>query len=180
VTTTASLVKRFESCPLGAAGWRQFEDVCIDTLKFLFVPPLIEPIVQGRTHSGIDRRDAIFPNRNDGQQNNNWSRMLRELQARMVLVEFKNYDLEEIGKDEVNQARNYLTKPMGKLAIICSPRLPNRSAHIKRNGIFSEDGKIILFVTVEHLKEMLFIKERGEDPSDLIMDLVERFYIQHE
>jgi len=27
---------------------------------------------------------------------------------------------------------------------------------------------------------MLFIKERGEDPSDLIMDMVERFYIQHE
>jgi len=27
---------------------------------------------------------------------------------------------------------------------------------------------------------MLFIKERGEDPSDLIMDLVERFYVQHE
>ena len=24
---------------------------------------------------------------------------------------------------------------------------------------------------------MLFIKERGEDPSDLIMDLVERFYL---
>jgi hypothetical protein len=37
-----------------------------------------------------------------------------------------------------------------------------------------------LFVTVDHLKEMLFIKERGEDPSDLIMDLVERFYVQHE
>jgi len=27
---------------------------------------------------------------------------------------------------------------------------------------------------------MLFIKERGEDPSDLVMDLVERFYLQHE
>jgi len=57
---------------------------------------------------------------------------------------------------------------------------PDRSAHIKRNTIFSEDGKVILFVTVAHLKEMLFIKERGEDPSDLIMDLVERFYVQHE
>lgn len=179
MTTTAALIRRLETCPPGATGWRQFEDVCIDTLKFLFVPPLTEPIVQGRSYSGIDRRDAIFPNRNDDQQSN-WSRLHRELRARMILVEFKNYDVEEIGKDEVNQARNYLTKPMGKLGIICSPRLPDRSAHIKRNGIFSEEGKVILFVTVEHLKEMLFIKERGEDPSDLVMDLLERFYVQHE
>jgi hypothetical protein len=49
---------------------------------------------------------------------NNWDRLHRELQARMVLVEFKNYDAEDVGKDEVNQTRNYLTKPMGRLAII--------------------------------------------------------------
>lgn len=177
--TAVTLIRRLETCPSGTAGWKQFEDVCIDTLKCLFVPPLIEPIVQGRTYSGIDRRDAIFPNRND-DHHGNWSRLQRELQARLILVEFKNYDTEDVGKDEVNQVRNYLTKPMGRLAIICSPRLPDRSAHLKRNAVFSEDGKVILFVTVEHLKEMLFIKERGEDPSDLVVDLVERFYVQHE
>ena len=69
---------------------------------------------------------------------------------------------------------------MGKLAIMCCNRQPNHAAHIKRNTIFSEDGKVILFVTREQLIEMLFIKERGEDPSDLIMDMVERFYLQHE
>jgi hypothetical protein len=30
------------------------------------------------------------------------------------------------------------------------------------------------------LKEMLYMKERGEDPVDLIMDTVERFYIEWE
>lgn len=177
--TAASLVQRLESCPRGWDGWREFEEVCIDTLKFLFVPPLSEPIVEGRTYSGTDRRDAIFPNRADSDPGN-WGRLHRELQARLVLFEFKNYESQDIGKDEITQARNYLTKPMGRLAIICSRRLPNRSAHIKRNAIYSEDGKVILFVTVNHLKEMLFIKERDEDPSDLIMDLLERFYVQHE
>ena len=56
----------------------------------------------------------------------------------------------------------------------------NDAAHIKRNTIFSVDHKVILFVTSEHLLEMLSIKERGEDPSDLIMDMIERFYLQHE
>lgn len=63
--------------------------------------------------------------------------------------------------------------------MVCSKR-PAGSAHSKRNSIYSEDGKVILFLSKEHLIEMLYIKERGEDPSDLIMDLVEEFYLQHE
>jgi hypothetical protein len=35
-------------------------------------------------------------------------------------------------------------------------------------------------MTTEQLIEMLFIKERGEDPSDLIIDIIELFYLQHE
>jgi hypothetical protein len=46
--------------------------------------------------------------------------------------------------------------------------------------VYSEDGKVIVFLTVEHLKEMLYMKERGEDPADLMMDAIERFYIAWE
>jgi hypothetical protein len=165
--------------PKGALGWRQFELAGLDVLRHLFVPPLSEPISQPRTYSGIDRRDAIFPNRNIGSANQ-WGHLLSELEARLVLVEFKNYDQTEVGKDEVNQTRNYLTKPMGRLALMITATEPNGAAHQKRNSVYSEDGKVILFLTVSHLEEMLYIKERGEDPADLIMDLVERFYINWE
>lgn len=98
----------------------------------------------------------------------------------MILCEFKNYDSEEIGKDEINQTRNYLTKHIGRLALLCCNKEPCKAAHIKRNTIFSEEGKVILFLMKDHLKEMLFIEERGEDPADLIIDLLEWFYLQHE
>lgn len=179
MTEAQRIRKRLEDCPAGYEGWKEFEDSCIEVLSFLFVPPLIKPIIQSRTYSGIDRRDAVFPNRNI-DQSNNWGHLLRELSARMVLFEFKNYDNDEIGKEEVNQTRNYLTVPMGKLGIMCCSRKPNNSAYIKRNTIFSEDKKVILFLMREQLIEMVFIKERGEDPSDLIMDMVEMFYLQHE
>ncbi len=178
-TPEAALRARLDAVPRGMAGWRQFEDVATDVLRHLFVPPLAAPIVQARSYSGIDRRDAIFPNRNHGMSNH-WGKLLQELDARMVLVEFKNYDSEEVGKDEVNQTRNYLTKPLGRLALMVSAKEPNREAHIKRNTVYSEDGKVILFLGVKHLKEMLYMKERGEDPADLIMDAVERFYIEWE
>jgi hypothetical protein len=134
------LRRRLDSCPAGIGGWKQFEDACIDTLRHLFVPPLTEPILQPRSYSGIDRRDVVFPNRNIGSSNN-WGKLYQELQARMILFEFKNYDREDIGKEEVNQARNYMTKPMGRLGILCCNYLPNHAAHVKRNSIFSEEGK---------------------------------------
>lgn len=172
-------VDRLLSCPSGYAGWKEFEDTCIEILSYLFVPPLYAPKVQPRTFSGIDRRDAVFPNRNFGATTT-WGILLQELDARMILFEFKNYDLTEIGKDEVDQTRNYLTQPMGRLAIMVCSKIPNESAHIRRNTVFSSEKKVILFLTKDHLKEMLFIKERGEDPADLIIDLVEWFYLQHE
>jgi hypothetical protein len=176
-----SLRQRLEQCPPGREGWKEYEDACIEALQYLFVPPLRKPHIQARTYSGIDRRDAVFPNWNKGTDNNNWGRIYDELEARMVLFEFKNYDTEEIGKDETNQTRNYLQKQWGKLAIMCCNKMPNEAAHIKRNSIHHEDdGKVILFVTTELLIEMLFIKERGEDPSDLIMDMIDRFYLQYE
>jgi hypothetical protein len=179
VTPEEIIRRRLLACPAGPAGWREFEDAALAALKYLFVPPLTEPIVQPRTYSGIDRRDAVFPNRNlDG--GGHWTQLLQELGARMVLVEFKNYDTEEIGKEEVNQTRNYLRKPMGKLAILVTNKVPGDAAHVRRNTIFSEDGTVILFITTQHLIEMLDIKERGEDPADLIMDTIERFYLQHE
>ncbi len=173
------LIDRLRSCPLGMEGWSEYENICIDILNYLFVPPLSPPKIQPRTYSGIDRRDAVYPNRNF-DNNCSWGKLYSELDARMILFEFKNYDKSDIGKEEVNQTSSYLTRPMGKLAIMICSKLPDHSAHIKRNSIYSEYGKVILFVTKEELEEMLYIKERGEDPADLLIDLLEWFYLQHE
>ena len=179
MTTVPELVDRLNSCPPGHVNWSDFEVICVDILQYLFVPPLQPPIIQPRSYSGIDRRDAVFANRED-TGTSTWAKIRRELNARMLLFEFKNYDRTEVGKDEIVQVKNYLRNPMGKLAIICSTKLPNNAAHIKRNTIFSDDGIVILFLTKEKLEEMLYIKERGEEPADLIMDEIEKFYLQHE
>lgn len=179
MSVATDLIRRLKSCPLGRAGWSDFENICIEILNYLFVQPLSLPKIQPRTYSEIDRRDAVYPNRNF-DTNCIWGQLYNELKVRMILIEFKNYDKSGIGKDEVNQTRNYLTDPMGKLAIMVCSKLPNEAAHIKRNTVFSVEGKVILFITKDELEEMIYIKERGEDPADLIIDLVEYFYLQHE
>ena len=179
MSVVSDLVRRLNDCPAGSPGWAQFESVCIDILTFLFVPPLSPPKIQPRTYADTDRRDAVFPNRQD-IGSGAWAKIFRELEARLILFEFKNYDATEIGKDEINQTRNYLTPAMGRLAIICSNKAPNKQAHRKRNTIFAEEKKVILFLSKDKLEEMLYIKERGDDPGDLILDEIEWFYLQHE
>jgi hypothetical protein len=180
---SATKAKKFaaalDNCPLGEPGWRQFESVCIDVLTWLFVPPLRAPHIQSRTINGTERRDAVFPNRNLNATAN-WGYLHHKLEAELILFEFKNYDFSAVGATEVTQTNGYMRSSMGKLGILCCATVPEISAFRKRNTIFSENGRIILFLTKQHLKEMLFIKERGEDPSDLILDLVEEFKLQHE
>jgi len=46
--------------------------------------------------------------------------------------------------------------------------------------VFNQEKKVILFLTTNHLREMLDIKDRGGDPSVFILDAVDSFLIQHE
>lgn len=177
--TPAELIVDIQACPHGVPGWRAFEDAGTAALTYLFVPPLSEPTIQPRSFSGIDRRDAVFPNRNM-TGDTFWGQLQVELKARLVLVEFKNYDIHALGKDEVDQTRNYLTKPYGKLGLICCRNEPSKEALLRRNQVYTQEEKVILFVTEEDLCEMLRMKERGEDPARLIVEMIELFYMQHE
>jgi hypothetical protein len=170
---------RLRACPIGSSGWKEFEDACIEALTFLFVPPLVTPHIQTRSLSGIDIRDAVFPNREFGGESV-WGKIYTEFRARMVLFEFKNYDRMDIGKEEVNQVLNYMKSDWGNIAILCTNKEPNKQAHIRRNNIYTEHKKFIAFVTIDRLIEMVSIKERREDPAGLIMDLVEKFYLERE
>lgn len=185
MSTVNDFIKRLDTCPPGTAGWRIFEDLCVEILDYLFTPAITLHSTQTRTYSGIQRRDAVYSNRNITPSGlpmtKNWHHLYEELKARLILFEFKNYDTSEITQDEINQTRNYMSKPMGNLAILIANKKPTDHAHRHRNTVFTQDnGKVILLMTKDELKEMLAIRERGEDPSDLILDMLEDFYLQHE
>lgn len=175
----AQLRRRLNTCPPGHAGWQEYQDAGLATLIYLFVPPLMPPRVQPRTLAGTDRRDAIFPNR-IVDANTSWGLLYRELSARLVLIEFKNYDRLGIGKDETDQVRNYMKPTMGRLAMICCNKPPQHEALARRNQIYSLEGKVILFLTTTDLMEMLDMKGRGEDPAGFVVDSYETFLIEHE
>src|SRR5262245_61353483 len=127
--TAAELLNQLDACPKGVARWRTYEDVATAILKFLFVPPLTDPTIQARSFSGIDRRDAVFGNR-QMTPDSIWGQLRIELDARMPLFEFKNFD-GEVGKEEVDQTRNYLTGTIGRFGVVCSRTQPSHQALLR-------------------------------------------------
>ncbi|XPV70550.1 MAG: TIR domain-containing protein [Halarcobacter sp.] len=168
------LIKRLDECPEGKEGWKIYEDICVDILNYLFVPPLGKPKIQSRRESGIDIRDAIYPNRNS---NENWKFIRDDYDAKYIVFEFKNYSKNgsEIDKSVLLQIDDYLKQTIGRFGIICSKKLPNQSGIEKRKDIFIEKNKLIIFLNNEHLREMLLRKYKNDDPSDVIIDLIDDF-----
>ena len=143
--------------PTRESGWRDFEKVCIDTLEYLFVPPLLKPRSQSGDLLGPRRRDAVLANRMT-DHSNNWGRLYHELGARMIPFEFKNYDLEDIGTGEVDQAAKYMEKHFNKFAVICCNKKPSEHGLLARKEQFTKNEKLILFLTVPDLLQMISIR----------------------
>ena len=171
------LMKELDNCSEGMSGWKDYENICIKIFSHLFVPPLKEPKIQSRRESGIDIRDAIFPNRSSDE---NWKFVRDDYDAKYIVVEFKNYskDGSEIDKQVVLQIADYLKQTIGRFGIICSKKAPDKSGLEKRKDIFIENNKLILFLCNEDLKEMLLRKYKKLDPSDVIIDLIDDFNLK--
>jgi len=170
-------IKRLDSCPEGKAGWKEYEDICLEILNYLFIPPLGKPKIQSRRESGVDVRDAIYPNRNS---NENWKFLRNDYDAKYIVFEFKNYSQEgsEIDKHVLLQIDDYLKKTIGRFGVICSKKKPNKSGIEKRKDVFIENNKLILFLNNEDIKEMLLRKHKGMDPSDVIIDIIDDFNLK--
>ena len=171
------LMKELDDCPEGKNGWRDYEDICIKILSHLFVPTLEEAKIQSRRESGIDIRDAIFPNRSDDK---NWKFVRDCYDARYIVFEFKNFSVkgDEIDKQVVLQIADYLKQTIGRFGIICSKKSPNNSGLEKRKDVYIENQKLILFVSNDNLKEMLLRKYKNMEPSDVIMGLIDDFNLK--
>lgn len=171
------LIKRLDECPQDNSGWKEYENTCIEVLNYLFVPPLGEPKIQSRRESGIDVRDAIYPNRNT---NENWRFIREDYEAKYIVFEFKNYSDDgcDIDKQTVLQIDDYLKKTIGRFGIVCSRKEASKSGLEKRKEIFIEHNKLVLFLSNDHLKEMLLRTHKKMDPSDVIIDMIDDFNLK--
>jgi hypothetical protein len=146
------LIEKLKKCKPGRANWKNYEDTCIQIVRFLFVPPFKNVYEQSRTESGDTKRDAVLPN---NQYDGFWQCLRQEFECKHVICEFKNY-LTQASKDQLNQLRLYLSRPtIGRFVLLFIRKPPSRQLLEARRRAYEEHKILILILDDKVVEEML-------------------------
>lgn len=147
-----TLGRKLENCAAGQEYWRKYEDLCMDILRFLFVPPFRNVLVQVRSADRHERRDAILPN---NQYSGFWQIIREEFNSRHIVCEFKN--LRGVGsKASVNQLRIYLSKPtIGRFGLLFVRKLPGKGLLQAQRDAYEQSNILILILDDGKVQKLL-------------------------
>jgi hypothetical protein len=169
----AELATKLAGLPSGRGTWRDFEDLCIEILNYVFIPPFRTPDIQSRSEDGLDRRDAIYPLT---LGNPIWDRIQSECKSRMVVAEFKNYG-DPPSQKEVESIEQYLfPKAMRSFGIVCARKEPDASALKARRRAWLHRDVLIVFLSDESLRNLLLMRAANENPAQVIDDQIDEFF----
>jgi hypothetical protein len=159
------IIYSLKICKPGIQHWKQYEEVCIDALNFIFVPPFKTVIPQQSTSDGHERRDAIIPN---NQTTGFWKFIREEFQSRHIVCEFKNKS-ETLSKKDVEQLRIYLSnKSLGRFGLLFSRKYPSSSVLTALRQAYEQADILILVINDRVLESLIKIKSFMGDPNDLL------------
>lgn len=165
------LENKLQECRYGLDGWREYEDLCIEIIEYLFRNSFKEfrSKTQTKTHDNIERRDLIVVN--DVKETISfWSDIKREFNSNHIIFEFKNLK-DEIGKDEVYQVDDYTNKALGRFAILFSRKGLSESGRDAIRRKYREEQKVLILNCSDgDLIAMLRKRGNGEDPIKILKD----------
>jgi hypothetical protein len=173
-TKGSDLCRELRSLKGGKKYWAKYEELCERILKYLFPNDLHGWHKQMRTDDGLNRFDYVCRIKDTTDF---WNFLLDHLNSRYVLFEFKNY-VGAIKQGQILTTEKYLLeKALRCAAIVFSRKGCDKSAIKMAQGAMRESGKFMLVLDDERICQMLHMKERGEDPTDLLFDMADHFLL---
>lgn len=161
------LIEQIKECPIGKEGWKQFENICLDILKYVLGGTFENLFIksQARNFNGTDIRDFIISNNGNSLF---WQSMKFIYGCNNIVVECKNYS-ETIGNDELRQMSDYLEKEaIGRFGLIFSRKgikdTTKQVEYLSTNRII----KLILVLKEEDIIDLVRKKLNGENPEDIL------------
>ena len=167
------LIERLIVCQKGKDGWTEFQILCKEILAYLFTPPLVEPVEQERTETGLHVRDLIMdiPYALTGF----WGYIRDKFDSSALVVECKNYSSPVEGNQIVISSKYLGRNRLGRFGIVLSRSDPAESAHKETRRLWNEDEKMILCLKDDHLIKMLQLKETTKKPEIVIDNVIHEF-----
>lgn len=169
--STAALRQRLRECPTGKEYFAAYESAAGDIWDHLFVPSLKRLGRQRSTDDGEQRRDGLYRN---GRGKPFWQRVAHDYNASLIVVDYKNAG-RAITTPVINDVRKYANRAVGQCIFVITRQGIAKAARAAAHRIFGEDGPVILVITDAELLEVIERKERGEDPEDILEDLLDDF-----
>ncbi len=165
--------KRLKECPAGQKGFKQYEKLCSEILQYNFEGKLKHIKDQKSTDDGSQIRDTIFRNLRVGDL---FDRIFSRFDADFIVFDPKNYS-DQITKTEVDSISKYASPAIGRFVVLISPKGADDATAKTQHRIFNTDKKVILSISNADLLEMIERKERGENPEDLLDDLLDKMLL---
>lgn len=155
-----------------------FEIACGNAVKFLFDGMLTEWRPQHNSESKLHRYDLIAKNVTSTEDL--WRCLREDFRGRYVIFEFKNYK-SPISQKEIYSTEKYLfPHALRSIAIVIARHGADDNAMEVTRGSLREGGKVILVCSLDQLAKMLELKDRGEDPSVILLETFDQMLMSVE
>ncbi len=163
------LIQQLQRTTAGTADARKFEGLCCECIQYLFGEHFGQLQPQKRVEHGFQCMDLIA-RLTPSETGSFWLSLANDFRCRYVVFEFKNYG-PKISQNQIYTTEKYLyPNALRPVAIIVARSGYDSGAERAVQGALRESGKVILVLSLEHLFRLLRAKDRGLEPSDLLID----------
>lgn len=153
----------------GTEQWHQYEEVCIEILKYILGDYLTLWYEQENTDNGMYRFDLCCKIKTGADQDF-FNTIQHYFNTKYIVFEFKNYS-ERITQKEIYTTEKYLyEKALRRVAIIISRKGPDENALAAIRGSLRETGKLILCLSDKDILELIDMKQRNEQPTGAFLE----------
>ncbi|MGF6229247.1 hypothetical protein QFZ27_003202 [Inquilinus ginsengisoli] len=171
------IAQEIEDCPGGQKSATRFETACAKALKFLFEDQVGRWTPQRASSGGLHRYDLVARLE---PKHAFWVGLAHDFRSRYVIFEFKNYAA-KIHQEQIYTTEKYLFVPaLRTVSIIISRKGADKNALHAARGALRENGKLILIISSQELCQVLRGKDRGDDPTNLLIEKLDDMLTQIE
>lgn len=170
------MIKKYENCFVGRAGATSFENICFDMLKYSLADELALWEKQQKSNKELYRFDSLCRIK-DNTGKSFWNIIENFFNSKYVVFEYKNYS-DKITQKEIYTTEKYLYKTaLRNVAIVIAKNGYSENALWAAKGCLRENGKLIILMNANELKEMCDMKHNDKDPNELLLTKLDELLI---
>lgn len=168
-----SLIESLRLIQKGREEFTKYEDWCFDVLKYIFNDKLALWDRQTKSNKELYRFDLLCRIKDD-EKDTFWRMVENHFGSKYVIFEFKNYST-EIKQEQIYTTEKYLyKKALRSVAIIIARSGYDDNSKWAAKGCLRENGKLIILLDSNDMISMAKIKENGDNPSNYLLDKLDK------